>query len=151
MDADRDENGILRGDLQYDVGFPATIRSDIVPVFYPCPKCGTLTLHVVVEQPTGLAIKIPFMRKPLASTGKDYGLICNDCTATAGISGKPFADKLMNRVVPAEICRAIDTFCADQPGAAKAYTEAFAKFFLPLIDGDASYVATCLAVYRREA
>jgi hypothetical protein len=149
MSLTRDQNGLLRGDLQYDVGFPATVLAHITPVLYPCPNCGSVTLHVVVEQPTGLAIKIPFVSKPLASTGKEYGLVCNGCTVTAGISGKRLLQQLEQRIVPIEICRALDRFFEAMPGVPAAYGDGFAGFIAPHFEGDAVFMATCLSVYRR--
>ena len=59
MKLHRNEHGLLRGDIKYDVGFPATVMPHILPVVYPCMRCGTLTLHVAVQQPTGLSFKFP--------------------------------------------------------------------------------------------
>jgi hypothetical protein len=150
MTLERDQNGILRGDLQYDVGFPATVLSHITPVLYPCTSCGIVTLHVVVEQPTGLAIKIPFVCKPLASTGKDFGLVCNDCTVTAGINGKALLSTLEQRIVPTEICRTLDRFFENVPNAPLAYGDGFAGFLLPHFEGDTTFIATFLSIYRRQ-
>jgi hypothetical protein len=150
MTLTRDHNGVLRGDLQYDVGFPATVLPQIAPVLYPCPNCGTVMFHVVVEQPTGLAIKIPFVSKPLASTGKEFGLVCNTCTTTAGISGKTLFQNLELRIIPTEICRALDRFFESMPEAPPAYGEGFAAFLLPHLEGDPAFLATCLSVYRRQ-
>jgi len=146
----RDANGVLRGDLQYDEGFPATVLTHISPVLYPCPNCGGATLHVVVEQPTGLAIKTPFVAKPLAATGKEYGLVCNECTMTTGIKGRELLSYLEQRVVPKEICRTLDRFFESEPGACPAYADGFSAIVLPLFGDDNGFMATCLAVYRRE-
>ena len=150
MKPQRNEQGLLRGDLQYDVGFPATVKPEITPVLYPCPSCGSLTFHVVAEQPTGLAIKLPFSRKPLVSTGKEFGLVCNNCTATTGISGRRFVEKLERRIVPREICAVVDRFLEVTPGAPKAYADGFASFIGQIFEGNAGLVASFISVYSRE-
>lgn len=146
----RDEHGQLRGDIDYGVGFPATVVGHILPIVYPCMRCGTLTLHVVIEQPHGLAIKLPFARKPIASTGRDYALICNSCTCTSGIHGRAFVEKLERRIVPTEICLAVDKFCELVPGAPGAYSQGFARFMASLFGEPTDFLVTCLSVYRRE-
>ena len=81
--AGRDVHEVLTGDLDYGGGFPVTILSGIPPVLYVCSDCSAVSFHVVGEQHAGLGIKIPFARKPIASTGKQYFLICNNCTLIA--------------------------------------------------------------------
>jgi hypothetical protein len=149
MQPQRNEHGVLRGDLDYDIGFPVTVIERITPVMFPCPRCGELTLHVAVEQPTGLAIKIPFARKPLVSTGKDYGLICNECTSITNVRGRDVIDKLAERIVPREICDAIDRFFEIVPDCPKAYAEGFARH-IARDDVPNEFMLTCLSVYRRE-
>jgi hypothetical protein len=149
MKLHRNEQGLLRGDLQYDVGFPATVKPEIAPVVYPCANCGTLTFHVVVEQPTGLGIKLPFARKPLATTGKDYGLVCNSCTSTTGITGRHLIEMLERRVVPRDICAAIDRFLEGIPNVPNAYAEGFTAFMAQQFEGESDLVATFVSVYSR--
>lgn len=151
MKLHRNEHGLLRGDLEYDVGFAATVLPHIAPIVFPCAQCGDITFHVVIEQPTGLAFKLPFAKKPLAAAGKDYGLICNVCTCTTGISGRRFFQMLEQRIVPQEICQAIDRFFETEPDAPRAYGEGFAKWLVPQMEGDDAYLSTILAVYRRES
>lgn len=151
MKLHRNEQGLLRGDLQYDVGFPATVKPEITPVVYPCSSCGMLTFHVVVEQPTGLGIKLPFARKPLATTGRDYGLVCNSCTTTTGITGRRFLEMLERRIVPREICNAIDRFLEAIPNAPKAYTGGFTAFMLQQFQqGDPDLISSFVSVYSAE-
>jgi len=150
MKLHRNEHGLLRGDLDYGVGFPATVKADITPVLYPCSKCGSIAVHVVIEQPTGLGIKIPFARKPLATMGKDYGLVCNGCTSTTGISGRRFVDMLERRIVPREICDAIDRYFETIDNAPSAYSEGFTAFMLQQFDGNREFMASCLSVYSPE-
>lgn len=147
----RNELGLLRGDLEYDVGFPATVKPEITPVLFPCTNCGGLTLHVAVEQPTGLGIKLPFARKPLATTSKSYGLVCNSCTCTTGLTGRRLIDLLERRIAPIEVCRAIDRFCEGISGAVPAYGDGFNRFVIGLFDGDHDLIATCTSVYQRES
>ncbi|MEW4530452.1 hypothetical protein [Maioricimonas sp. JC845] len=147
----RNQQGLLRGDIEYDTGFPATVKANITPVVYPCSNCGSLSLHVVVEQPTGLGIKLPFARKPLATTGKVFGLVCNDCTCTTGITGHRFVDMLEHRVVPRQIFEAIDRYIEMCPDAPRAYTEAFAAFMAQHCGNESGLIASFLAVYSREA
>lgn len=151
MKLHRNEQGLLRGDLEYDVGFPATVKPEITPIVYPCSNCGSLSLHVVIEQPTGLGFKLPFARKPLATTGKDFGLICNACTCTTGITGRRLVDMLERRVVPRQICEAIDRYFETVPDAPKAYTSGFAAFVAQQFEGDTDLLASFLSVYSREA
>lgn len=149
MKLHRNENGLLRGDLIYETGFPATVRADIAPVVFPCTECCGLTLHVLVEQPTGLGIKIPFARKPIATTNRDYGLVCNNCTQTTGISGKKVVESLERRLVPSEICDVIDRFLVDLPGYVPAYSIGFIPFVLDIFGEDDGFIAASLAVYSR--
>ena len=140
----------MRGDLEYDTGFPATVMSNITPIIFPCSQCGTITLHVAVEQPTGLALKIPFARKPLAATGRSYGIVCNDCTCTTGIGSTSLIDKLEKRIVPREVCEAIDRFFESVPDTPKAYTNGFVQFIASITDQPDEFLITCLSVYNRE-
>ncbi len=150
MKLHRNEQGLLRGDLEYDVGFPATVNAEITPVLYPCSNCGSISFHVVVVQPTGLGFKLPFFKKPLVTTSKDFGLVCNDCTCTSGITGRGFVALLERRVVPRMICDAIDRFYESVPNAPKAYTAGFTSFIIAQFDGDADLLASFLSVYSRE-
>ena len=150
MKIHRNEQALLRGDLEYDFVFPATVKPEITPILYPCPNCGSLSLHIVIEQPTGLAIKLPFSRKPLATTGKDFGLICNDCTCTTGITGRRLVELLERRVVPRQICEAIDRYFETVPDAPKAYTSGFAAFVAQQFQGNSDLLASYLSVYSRE-
>jgi hypothetical protein len=145
----RDENGLLRGDLDYGVGFPATVMPEITPIVFPCTSCAGITLHISVQQPTGLGFKLPFMRKPLASLSKDYGLVCNVCATTTGISGKRIIDLLQYRIAPPEVCDAIDRFCHGMKGAVPAFSEGFTAFVAELFDDDKNLVAACTSVYSR--
>jgi len=146
----RNEQGLLRGDLQYDVGFPATVRPDIAPIVYPCATCGTLKFHVLVEQPVGLFIRLPFARKPLASTGKDYGLICNSCTCTTGVTGRHLVELLERRIVPRGICAAIDRFLEGIPNAPRAYGPGFTAYATQHFEGDPDLIASFLSVYSAQ-
>lgn len=150
MKLHRNEQGLLRGDIQYDVGFPATVKPEITPIVYPCANCGAISFHVVIEQPTGVGLKLPFARKPLATTGKDFGLICNDCTCTTGITGRRLVDMLERRIVPRQICEAIDRYYESVADAPKAYTAGFAAFVADQFDGDSDLIASFLSVYSRE-
>ena len=150
MKLHRNEQGLLRGDIEYDVGFPATVKPEITPVIYPCTNCAGLTLHVAIEQPTGVGIKLPFTRKPLASTGRDFGIVCNNCTCTTGISGREIIESLERRVVPRQICEGIDRFCSGMPGFVPAYTEGFVPFIMSVFDDDDDgVIAASTAVYSR--
>jgi len=62
------------------VEFDPKLRRDITPIMFPCGQCETVKFHQVWEQPTGLAIALPFTRKALASTGRGYMLVCGECT-----------------------------------------------------------------------
>jgi hypothetical protein len=150
MTLHRDQHGLLRGDIEYNTGFPATVLPHISPILFPCSRCGTVTFHIAVEQPTGLAFKLPFAKKPLAATGKDYGIVCNDCTCTTGIRGRSVIDKLERRIVPTQICEAIDRFFETVADAPKAYTPGFAKFIVSDSSDPDDFLLTCLSVYRRE-
>jgi len=149
MKLHRNENGLLRGDLEYDVGFPATVIPEITPIVFPCTNCGGITLHVAMQQPTGVGIKLPFARKPLATLSKEYGLICNACTCTTGISGRRIIDLLESRIAPPEVCQALDNFCHGMPGAVPAFSEGFAAFVSELFGESCSLVAACTSVYTR--
>lgn len=149
MKLHRNESGLLRGDLEYDVGFPATVMSEITPIVFPCSDCGGITLHVTVQQPTGLGFKLPFARKPLATLSRDYGLVCNLCTTTTGISGKQIIDLLQSRIAPPQVCDALDKFCHGMQGTVPAFTEGFTAFVTDMFEDDKSLVAACTAVYTR--
>ena len=153
MEPGRDDKGILYGDLEYDEGFSCTVLSHVTPVLFPCVNCGTIELHVIFEQPTGPAIKLIFVRKPLVSLMKAYGLVCNEC-ASIGIGGgsKQMLTKLESRIVPHEICRALDSFLEAVPGSQPAYSPGFTEFILSMYDDiDMAYIASVLSVYRRES
>lgn len=149
MQLHRNDKGLLRGDLEYDVGFPATVLPEITPILYPCSNCGGITLHVAVEQPTGVGFKLPFAKKPLATLSKDYGLVCNICTCTTGISGRNVIDSLERRVAPPAICDAVDRFCHGMPGAVPAFSDGFTAFVVDLFEDDQDLVAACTSVYVR--
>jgi hypothetical protein len=102
----RDEMGILKGDLDYGARCPVTVLSLIAPVLYPCVKCRSMTFHLVGEQHAGIWIKVPFARKPIASSGKGYQLICNTCTTIATQLPRSAVAKLEAKVIPHEICDA---------------------------------------------
>src|SRR4051812_44201925 len=77
----RDRNGILRG--RFDQGWlswPVEVLGDIKPFLFPCQQCKLVTLHVAAEQHGGLGIKIPFTGRAVASTGRAYHALCNNCT-----------------------------------------------------------------------
>jgi hypothetical protein len=152
-----DLSTILKGDLHYGRGYPVTIVWHI-PVLYGCRACDGFTMHVVGVQPTGIGIKIPFVRKPLAMTGKTYYLICNACTNIAGELSKEAVAKLQKLVIPAEITDVLDFYWSQVfPDAPRPYTEGFPEFVRNTIfppqstgetpkDNDPSEVATKIAI-----
>ncbi len=91
---------------------------------------------------------MPFIKKPLASTGKDYGLICNICTCVSGVSGKRTFELLQSRIAPPEVCLAVDKFCAVSPDAVPAFSEGFASYISKYFE-DPDQVVTFTSVYAR--
>ncbi len=152
--ASRDAHGLLKGDLHYNVGFPVTILSHITPLLHGCTECEAITLHVVGEQPTGPGIKVPFMRKPLATLSKSYTLICNNCTQIAGAVPKDVVAKLENRIMPTELCEPLDAFFGTIPDAPPTYTKEFPRFYLSINPDEdeetKSYFLWILSLYKRE-
>jgi len=134
--------------------------------------------HVAWEQPIGRGIKLPFAKKPLATTGKDKGIMCNWCTTFASLPAG-IIEKLEMGIVPREITEAIEkwskgywlNFVEDkreeghsqeeidkaeavcsQYGSVEAYGEHFPTVLSLLFTGFESkdYVLVCAARYRRE-
>ncbi len=48
-----------------------------------CNNCGNETVHVLVDQPYGLQVGMPFAKRPLLSTHKAYALSCPICGDTS--------------------------------------------------------------------
>lgn len=44
-----------------------------------CENCGNEGDHVLVDQPYGVGIGIPFMKRPLVSSHRGYFLACPTC------------------------------------------------------------------------
>ncbi|MBN2577631.1 MAG: hypothetical protein JXB10_01390 [Pirellulales bacterium] len=151
----RDKNRILYGDLVYERrNWPITVLSSIPPILYPCTNCGSITLHVVGEQPTGIGIQIPFTKKPLASTGRGYHLICNECTTISTQLKKETITMLESRIIPVELCDPIDAYFRADPNCPIPYTKEFPNYFVnqcpPGIDNTyLVFITTILSVYRR--
>jgi|GEM_PF-2462258 len=51
-----------------------------------CDNCKNACDHVLVDQPTGLGFGIPFMKRPLWSSHRAYGLACPTCSWTTPLS-----------------------------------------------------------------
>ena len=148
----RDENGVLVGSFEQGRGsFPIDIVRRIIPFLYPCQECQALTLHVVGEQHAGIGIKIPFMRKPLASTGKAYQAICSTCTNINTILPSDVFHKLEQRIISPQICAMYAAVC-DPP---QPYTEGFVDQFIgrhpEAGERTLAFLRKCLEAYRREA
>jgi hypothetical protein len=148
----RDEHGFLVGRFDQGWGsFPIEVIRRIVPFLYPCQECRGIQFHVVGEQHAGIAIKIPFMKKPLASTGKGHQAICNTCTTINTVLPIDVVRKLEAGIIAPQLCGMYATFC-DAP---EPYTEGFAAQFVERRPEVAKnillFVKKCLEAYRREA
>ena len=148
----RDQNGVLVG--SFDQGrraFPIDILRHIVPFLYPCQECQALKFHVMGEQHAGIGFKIPFMRKPLASTGKVHQAICNTCTNINTVIPDDAFRKLEQGIIPTQISAMYAVVC-DPP---EPYTDGFAENFLgrhpEAGDKTIAFVRKCLVAYRRES
>jgi hypothetical protein len=53
---------------------------------HTCDNCGNSTEHVLVDQPYGLTLGLPFTKRPWASTHKAYSLCCPTCGSGFRIS-----------------------------------------------------------------
>jgi len=126
------------GKGDYGRGFPVRILplSDMMAILYVCPDCDSFNFFLVGVQPTGLVFGIPIIRKPLASTGKTYYLICNHCARLAQVPGalsKEAVAKLMQRIIPAEITDTLDRYwslCWVPLGVPYPYTKEFPEVVL---------------------
>ena len=83
--------------------FPFKVRQDITPVYFPCSACNSYMFHKICEQPYGLAVKIPFMSSPLASTHKGYHVVCVACTTINGQLDAGDVAKLMRNLIPKSV------------------------------------------------
>lgn len=160
MKARRNELGFIVGDLDYGgTSYPVTMIETCVPLLYVCSKCNAITYHIVGEQPTGVGFKLPFTRKPLATTGgKGYHLICNECTMIARQLDNEEMEKVQGRIIPNSILKTLDSFFRMVENIPKAYTSEFPKFWAgfqssksdDLTPEDLNHIVTILSVYRRE-
>lgn len=103
----RNDDGVVYGDLDVGGTFPATVRSDLAPVLVTCGTCVRQRWHVVAVQKGGLVFKIPFARKPLASSHKAVMFVCNTCLDTS-TDEDGLVEKLEAGIVAAEICNDLD-------------------------------------------
>lgn len=100
---------IKSGKIDYgDGSYAVTLRKDIAPFLFPCQSatCGQYCFHLVGEQATGLCVKIPFMKTPLASTGKGFHIICMTCTTINGRIERGDVIKLQSNIIPKGVFRA---------------------------------------------
>jgi hypothetical protein len=154
--AGRDEFGVLTGRLEPGGGAePIIVLSDIVPIAYPCTRCGDNTLHVVGEQAygPGVGLRVPLMRRSLISwhACKGYHLICSTCIFVARHLSKDSVVKLRDRTIPEELCQVYRV----AGGSPQPYTEGYADSILSQAGAGYSqrqlaFIRTCLSVYRRE-
>jgi len=107
--------------------------------------------HVVGEQHAGIGVKVPFMRKPLASTGKGHQAICNTCTNINTLIPDDVFRKLEQGIIAPQIS-AMYAAVSDPP---EPYTDGFAGDFIARHaeagDKTIAFVRKCLAAYRRES
>lgn len=61
-----------------------------------CDNCNNVTDHVLVDQPCGVGIGIPFMKRPLWSSHRAHALACPTCTWATPIS-KDEAEALIRK------------------------------------------------------
>jgi 6,7-dimethyl-8-ribityllumazine synthase len=80
--------------------FKMKVRKDIVRFMFPCTQCNGYRFHVLCEQPSGLALIIPFTRRAIASTHKGYQVVCASCTVVNGRLERADVDKLASNTIP---------------------------------------------------
>lgn len=144
----RDSDGLIRGSLEYGGGGVTKIVDGILPVLYPCTACRAITYHVLGSEPAGLCFQVPLVGIPLGSTHTRYGLLCNDCTTTSGISALNLRSILESRVAPAQVCDGLDRLLSMNSRAPLAYSSGFAKYMCAISPGLAD-TASWIAAYRR--
>ncbi|AMV16392.1 hypothetical protein [Planctomyces sp. SH-PL14] len=49
------------------------------PLEKVCGRCSNIAPHVLVDQPCGIAVGIPFLRRPFWSSHRGYFLACPIC------------------------------------------------------------------------
>ena len=147
----RDSNGALIGSFEPGGGaFPIDIVTRIVPFLYPCSECMGVMFHVVGEQHAGIGIKIPFMRRPLVSTGKGYQAICNTCANINTVLPTNVVEKLEGRVIPAQICAMYPTVCSPPEPYTQGFNEEFLARHADVSEKTLKFIRKCLEAYRRE-
>jgi len=62
-----------------------------------CNNCGNKTEHVLVDQPYGLKIGLPFTKRPWLSTHRAYALSCPICGDVSMRISKDEAQALIRR------------------------------------------------------
>lgn len=147
----RDKNGVLIG--SFDQGWgksPIDVLTHIVPFLYPCSKCKAMMFHVIGEQHAGIGIKVPFIRKPVASTGKGYHAICNTCTTINTQPPKGVVRKLEKGIIAREICSTYGLVCESPEPYTEGFTEDFIAFNPDADEAAVAFVRQCLQHYRRE-
>lgn len=120
----RDQYGFLKG--RFDQGwfaYPIEVLSAIKPFLFPCQPCERIVFHVAAQQHAGLGIKVPFTNEPLASTGKGYHALCNECSTINSQLTEEMVLKLESGVLPAQICNLFMKVC--KPDVPAPYSPAF--------------------------
>lgn len=51
-----------------------------------CENCKNVRNFVLVDQPTGIGIGLPFMKRPFWSSHRVYALVCPTCSWTEPLS-----------------------------------------------------------------
>lgn len=120
----RDQYGFLKG--RFDQGwfaYPIEVLSAIKPFLFPCQPCERIVFHVAAQQHAGLGIKVPFTGETLASTGKGYHALCNDCSTINSQLTEEMVLTLESGVLPAQICNLFMKVC--KPDVQAPYSPAF--------------------------
>lgn len=51
-----------------------------------CDNCHNVAHHVLADQPTGIGVGIPFMKRPFWSSHRAYFLVCPVCEELATVT-----------------------------------------------------------------
>ena len=62
-----------------------------------CDNCNNETDHILVDQPCGLKVGLPFAKRPWLSTHRTYGLACPTCGDVSTIISKDEAKAMIRK------------------------------------------------------